>query len=139
MTTNATVLGDALRLLGVIAEGQSVSAEQGLNALRALNQMMESWTEDGVEIGYFAQSDTTASIPVPAWAEKGVTSKLAQRLQADYPSAQLHPWVHDNSQNGVGLIDRKCMVERLRPASMGHMPQGEGSARRGSRIETDGV
>jgi hypothetical protein len=133
VTTNVTIIGDALRLLGVLAEGQSVSPEQGSNALRALNQILEAWTEDGVEIGYFAQSDTTATIPIPAWAEMGVTSRLAQRLHADYPSAQMPSWVHDNTQNGVGLIVRKCMVERLKPANMDHMP---GAGYR-SRILTD--
>lgn len=126
MTTNVTIIGDALRLLGVVAEGQSVSAEQGTNALRALNQLMEAWTESDVEIGYFAQSDTTATCPIPAWAEQGVTSRLAQRLQADYPSSQLAPWVHDNSQNGVGLILRKCLVEKLTPADVSHLPRGSG-------------
>lgn len=137
MTTNVTIIGDALRLLNVIAEGQSVSAEQGTPALRALNQMMAAWEEDGVEIGYFAQSSTTDTIPVPDWAEKGVTSKLAQRLQASYPGSQLEPWVHDNSQNGVGLIDRKCMVESLKPARMDTvLPSGEGWIGQRSRIIT---
>lgn len=135
MTTNIVVIGDALRLLGVVAEGQSVSAEQGSNSLRALNQLMAAWTEDGVELGYFAQSDTTANIPVPPWAELGVTSKLAMRLQADYPSSRLDTWVHDNSKNGIGLINRKCMVENLKPSRMDHMPQGEGNWPR-SRILT---
>jgi hypothetical protein len=137
MTTNATILGDALRLVGVIAEGQSVSAEQGLNGLRYLNQMMATWEEDGVSIGYFAQSATTDSIPVPDWAEKGVTSKLAQRWQADYPSQQLPAWVLDNAQNGVGLIERKCMVESLKPARMDTvLPSGEGWIGSRSRILT---
>lgn len=137
MTTNVTVIGDALRLLGVIAEGQSVSAEQGLNSLRALNQMMAAWEEDGVSIGYFAQSATTDSIPVPDWAEKGVTSKLAQRLQADYPASQLDPWVRDSSENGIGLIERKCMVEALTPSRMDTvLPSGEGWIGQRSRILT---
>ena len=139
MTTVVTVLGDALRHLGVIAEGQSVSAEQGLNGLRALNQMLERWTEDGIELGYFAQSDTTATIPIPAWAEQGVTSKLAQRLMADYPSQQPPAWVLNDQENGYATIARKCMVERLKAASMSHLPAGQAVWPRGARIETDGL
>ena len=124
MTTNVTIIGDALRLIGVIAEGQSVSPEQGTNALRALNQMLERWTEDSIELGYFAQSSTTDTCPIPAWAEQGVTSKLAQRLMADYPASQPPAWVLNDRENGYGTLARKCIVEKLKPADMSHMPLG---------------
>lgn len=132
--TNAQVIEDALRLIGVVAEGQTVSAEQAAPALRYLNQMLERWTEDGIELGYFAQSVTTDACPIPAWAEQGVTSKLAQRLMADYPSSQPHPWVLNDSENGYGTLARKCMVESLTPANMDHMPLGNSWR---SRILTD--
>lgn len=125
MTTLVQVIGAALRLNGVIAEGQTVSAEQGLNANLALNQLMETWDEKNL-LGFFPQSDTTAAIPVPPWAEQGVTSKLAQRLQADYPAANLPMWVLDDAQNGVGLIERKMVYAQMKPADMGHMPAGAG-------------
>ena len=137
MTTNVSIIGDSLRLLGVIAEGQSVSAEQGANALRALNQMLERWTEDSIDLGYFAQSATTDTCPIPAWSEQGVISKLAQRLMADYPSTQPPAWVLSDSENGYGTIARKCLVESLKPSRMDHLPAGEGHYRRGSRILTD--
>ena len=135
MTTNVVILGDALRLLGVIAEGESPSAEQGTNALRALNQMLERWTEDGIELGYFAQSSTTDTCPIPAWAEQGVTSKIAQRLMADYPAAEPPAWVLNDRENGYSTIARRCMLDRMSPARMDHMPAGEGSGYR-SRILT---
>ena len=134
MTTNVTIIGDALLLLGVIAEGQPVSAEQGPTALRALNQMLERWTEDGIELGYFAQSVATDDCPIPAWAEQGVTSKLAQRLMANYPASQPPSWVLNDSENGYSTLARKCMVEKLKASDMSHMPMGS-SAR--SRILTD--
>jgi hypothetical protein len=125
MTTIVQVIGDALRLCGVIAEGQSVSPEQGLNANRALNQMMATWDESNL-LGFFPQSDTTATIPIPDWAEQGVTSKLAQRLHADYPASQMPAWVHDNTLNGVGVIERKMVYEQLKPQDMSHLPSGSG-------------
>lgn len=126
MTTNVSIIGSSLRLLGVIAEGQSVSAEQGTNGLTALNQLMESWTEDGIELGYFAQSATTDTCPIPAWAEQGVISKFAQRMQGDYPASTLPAWVMDDSKNGIGTIERKCLVEKIKPADMSSMPSGYG-------------
>lgn len=124
--TNANVLYDALKAIGVIHEGGTLSAEQGLDGLRRMNQVMETWTEDHIELGYFAQSDTTATCPIPAWAEMGVTSKVAQRLMADYPSATPQPWLFDDAQNGIGTIVRKVIVENAPVAKMDHMPSGTG-------------
>lgn len=136
MTTNVEIITDALRLLGVVAETQTASAEQGDVGLRRLNQMIEAWTEDGIELGWFAQSSTVDTAPLPSWAEKGVTSKLAQDLQAIYPSTGLAPWVFDDSLNGFGTILRKAMIEGMRTQSMASMPLGEGHVAR-SRILTD--
>jgi hypothetical protein len=135
VTTNVQLIGDSLRLLGVIAETESPSAEQGAHALRVLNRMLEEWTERGINLGWFEQTSTTATAPLPAWAEAGVVSKLAQKLNATYPSAQLAPQVFDDSQNGYGTIARKCMVESMKPANMDTSPLGEGFRLR-SRILT---
>lgn len=126
--TNVEVIYDALFLLGVVAEGQTVSAEQGTKGLRALNQLIERWTEDDIELGYFAQTSTTDDCPIPAWAEQGVTSKLAQRLMADYPSSQLPAWVMNDEENGFATILRKAMAAALKPVDMRHMPVGSGSS-----------
>jgi hypothetical protein len=127
LTTNVTIIGDALLLLGVLAEGQSVPAEHGAIGLRALNQMLERWAVDSIELGYFAQDDTTAECPIPAWAEQGVTSKLAQRLTANYPASQLPAWVGNDEENGFGTILRKMVTAAMKPANMSHMPAGAGA------------
>jgi len=127
MSTNIQVVSDALRLIGVIAETQPASAEQGENALRKLNQLMETWAVDGVEIGYFAQTSTTATCPIPAWAERGVTARLAKALLADYPSAQLSPDLLDDEQNGVATIRRVVYYQTREPLDMSHIGLGEGS------------
>lgn len=134
MTTNSTIISDALKLLGVIPRGGSLPPEEGADALRALNQMLERWTEDGIELGYFAQDDTTDACPIPAWAEQGVTSKLAQRLSADYPASQVPAWVMNDQENGYATLARKCMVEKLKPSRMDHLPLGEGNYGSRSRI-----
>src|SRR3972149_3026504 len=104
MTTNIAVITDALRLLGVVSETETPGADQGAHALGRLNRMLAQWTEDDIELGYFAQSLTTADCPIPDWAERGVISKLAQDLRAVYPSSSLDASVHDNSQNGFLTI-----------------------------------
>lgn len=56
MATNAAIIADALRLLGVLTETQTLSAEQGADGLVTLNDLLEEWSEHGIEVGYFAQS-----------------------------------------------------------------------------------
>lgn len=126
MSTNVQVIDDALRLIGVIAETQTSSAEQGANALRKLNQLMETWAVDGIEVGYFAQTSTTATCPIPAWAERGVTARLAKALLADYPSAALSPDLLDDEQNGVATIRRAVFYQNREPLDMSDMGLGEG-------------
>jgi len=127
MTTNVAIITRSLRLLGVLSEGETASADQGSECLQHLNMMLEQWTENDIELGYFAQTSTAADCPIPLWAESGVVSKLAQRLQAIYPAGTLAPWVMNDSENGYGTIARRCLLALLQPSDMSHMPQGAGS------------
>ena len=112
----------------MIAETQVSSAEQGTNALRKLNQLMETWAVEGVELGYFAQTATTATCPIPAWAEKGVTAKLAKALLVDYPSSVLAPDLMDDNENGVNVIRRVVHYQNREPLDMSHLGLGSGGS-----------
>jgi len=50
MTTAADQINGALRLLGVLAEGETPSAETSQDALSALNQMIESWSIERLSV-----------------------------------------------------------------------------------------
>jgi hypothetical protein len=126
VTTNVQIIGDALKLLGVIGESEDPNAAQGAIGLRRLNQMLELWTEDGIDLGWYEQTLPTADAPLPKWAELGVTSKLAQVLQPLYPSSSLVASVLDDSQNGYGVILRKVTVENAALADTSNMPLGSG-------------
>src|SRR5690606_18588553 len=69
MTTNIQLIGDALRLINVINEVKTPSAEQGATALRVLNQLMEEWEECGIKVQYYEQTSTSVNFPCPAWTE----------------------------------------------------------------------
>jgi hypothetical protein len=125
--TNLEVIEVSLKLLGVIGQSETASDEQGAGALVALNQMLERWAAvDGIELGYFAQTSTADDCPIPAWAEQGVQSKLAQRLTADYPSNSAPAWVANDEENGYSSILRKSTHENMKPQDMRHMPSGSG-------------
>lgn len=136
MTTNNEVLAAALRKINVIAEGQTISGEQGLTCLPILNDMIEEWSERDIALGYFAQSDATATCPIPAWAERAVKANLAIAAAPAY-SAPVSPDVVVEADQTFRAIQRKCMVEKLRSADMSNMPRGSGHVGSGWNITTD--
>lgn len=135
MTTNSDIIEAALRDLGVIAETQTPSAEQGVTCLAELNNMMEVWTENGINIGYFEQSSTSDTCPIPKWAEGGVKSKLGEYLAPKY-GATVSAEHAAKTEALYGMILRKSLVESIEGADMSHMPVG--SARRGGYDITQG-
>lgn len=130
MTTNVSIIESSLRLIGVVGESQSASAEQGATALLVLNQLMESLVVEDVNLGYFAQTSTTATCPIPAWAERGIISRLAKALLAIYPTAVLSPDLMDDAQNGFAVIQRICFNQKNVALDASHLGLGEGYRRR---------
>ena len=123
--TNLDLITDALRSLNVINEVQTPSAEQGAHCLREQNQMLAQWAEDGVALGYFAQSNTTDTCPIPEWAEKGVKNKLAIQVAPNY-SAEVPIAVIANADEGYSTILRRVVNLQLEGVDMSHMPLGSG-------------
>lgn len=136
MTTNISVIEDALRDINVISEVDSASPEQGAYALRKLNQMMELWREEDIEVGWFAQTSTADTIPIPDWMEAAVTAGLAIVLAPKY-GATVSPELGIIADNSISKVKAKLIREKLTNADMSHMPRGEGRFRRGWDISTD--
>mgnify|MGYP001417848744 CR=1 FL=1 len=61
MTTAADQINGALRLLGVLAEGETPSSETSQDALTALNQMIDSWNTERLAV--FSTQDQVFSWP----------------------------------------------------------------------------
>lgn len=125
MATNSQIIADALRDIGVISEIETPSAEQGQHGLRQLNNMLEMWTENDCELGYFKQSSTTAQCPIPEWSEAGVKAGLGLFLAPGYGVNLSREFVA-KAQDAVSMIGRKCISEKVRGANMDFMPMGEG-------------
>lgn len=60
-TTAGDQINGALRLLGVLAEGEAPSAEMSADALTALNQMLDSWSAERLSV--FATQDQIFTWP----------------------------------------------------------------------------
>jgi len=125
MSTNLAIIEDALRDLNVISEIDDASPEQGAYGLRKLNQIMELLKEKDVDFGWFAQTLTTATAPIPDWAELPVTNLLSVAMAPKYGasvSAELASMV----QSTANTMSRKMISEKLTNADMSHQPWGAG-------------
>lgn len=125
MSTNSQIITAALRALRIVGEGESASAAQSADALAILNQMLEAWSVEGIDLQYFAQTDVSAACPIPAWSERGVIACLALELAADY-GAELTAAVAKRADEGYQTIARECLNARLQPADMSHLGGGQG-------------
>ena len=135
MSTNLQIITDSLRALNVINENETPSAEQGAQCLRKLNQMMALWAVDGTVIGYFAQTDTSATCPIPDWAESGVANHLALYVASDFGAEPTLP-VIAAADTGMQTILRTVMNIALIGADMSHLPSGSGKFGTGFNINT---
>lgn len=123
--TNAQLIGDALREINVISEVGAISAEQGSYALRKLNQMMEVWRENGIDVGYFAQTSTTDTCPIPDWVEGAVTLSLGLVCAPKY-GASISAEMAAAGDQAMTMVQRKAINEGLQNTSMTHLPIGTG-------------
>ena len=129
MTTNLVIISDALRDINVIAETATAGPEQGQYCLRKLTQIMEAWKEDSIDFGWFAQTSTTDTIPIPDWAELGVTATLAIVIAPNY-GATVSQELIAIADSAAGMILRKSLAEKITGADMSHLPRGAGSRHR---------
>jgi len=124
--TNIELITDALLELAVINESETPSAEQAAGALRRLNQLMEEWDEAGIRLGWCEQTDTSATAPLPPYAERGVTLKLALALAPSYGgAASVTPALGMASEEAYARILRKAMLKNLQPSDTRNMPRSE--------------
>jgi hypothetical protein len=128
VTTNILLITDSLREIGVIAETESPSAEQGEHALRAMNQMLEQWEADEIRLEFFAQSSTTDTCPIPAYAERGVKLMLAIELAPTY-GATVSIELATKASEAFGTIRRTAVLLKL-PSVKPDRPRGEGQSYR---------
>lgn len=134
--TNRNLITDTLRELNVINEVQSASAEQGTQSLRKLNQMMEMWKEDSLDVGWFAQSSLTDNAPIPDYAEFAVTMGLCVMVAPQY-GASISSELATKIGYAVSVLRRKLIKEMLDNVDMTHLPEGTGHWGHRYNINTD--
>jgi hypothetical protein len=84
--SNSQVVTGALRLLAILAETQDASAEQAEQGLDILNDMLAAWRagEDGIDFGWYPQTDLNATAPIPDGDVRCVKYNLACSIAPEY-------------------------------------------------------
>lgn len=134
--TNLQIITDALREINVINETQVATAAQSSKALRRLNQLMEKWKEEELDLGWVKATSTADDAAIPDYAELAVTLALAVSVAPSFSTEPSRTLIA-LTQDAVNSLKSKHIREKLDNVDMTHMP--EGSGRWGNRydINTD--
>lgn len=127
-TSNSELITDALGLLGVVGETETMSAEQGAHGLRTLNQIMADWEQDGVDLQYFAQTELADDTPVPDHAILAAKYYLAIAL-APFYAARVPPEFLALADKYYTRLRRDAVKANVRPTDLTRLPAGQGWGR----------
>lgn len=83
-STNRDLITSALRKLNVIDENEAPSAEQGVQGLETLNDMMADMAKDGIRLGWYPQTSLAATAPIADENIRGVKYCLTVELGGEY-------------------------------------------------------
>jgi len=123
MAANVDIISAALRLIGVLAETETATAEQGAKGLEALNDMLAEWEADGVKLGYPPQDTLGDTFPLESFdlpVKYGLAARLADEYGRDPP-----PRVQMIAANSYTRLVRDAVSAELLPVDLTHMPLGE--------------
>ena len=121
MATNLAIIKASLQMLGVLNEVETPSAEQGQLGLTVLNDLLEDWSGQEIDIGQWPQTDLAAEFPGAPNTEGAVKANLAIWL-APYYAVGVSPPVVAMASSGFNRLLRDAMVAQLEAADMSHMP-----------------
>ena len=123
--TNTQVIEAALRLLNILTEVETASAEQAASALTSMNNLFAMWAADGLNIGYVQQSDVDATSPIDAESLQAAIYNLAVALAPEY-GAPIRPDVVGLAEAGYKRVLRESLKDSMVESRLDHMPMGEG-------------
>lgn len=84
MATNQELITFAYQKIGVIDENSSPTFEQGQVALTVLNDYLLNEGADGMRLGWFTQTQTSATAPLRPEDVHGVKMLLCNQLAVHY-------------------------------------------------------
>lgn len=121
MATNADIIADALRLLGVLAETQTLSAEQGADGLLTLNDLLTEWEAQGIHLGHYTQTSLADEFPGEVSCFAAVKYNLAVHLAPHY-AVKVRPEVGALAGNFYRRLLAVAVYDRLPEQDMTGLP-----------------
>ena len=89
MPTVLDIVTRAHRKIGVVAQDEPLTADQGQAGLSAYNEMIHAWTLDGITLSpAFADQALTDTFPLADKFREGTIYLLASRLSPEYTAPQ---------------------------------------------------
>lgn len=121
------IVTDALRNIGVIAETETPSAEQGSDGVRKLNELMASLAEDGVDVGFAPISDTSDTVVIPLGDVRTIKALLAINMAPIY-GAEIPEVVASIATSGYSRMLRNALLLAQHPVDLCTVSSGTGSS-----------
>ena len=89
MATAQETINRALRMTGVLADGETATAAQSVDALNVLNEMLYAWRDRGVDLGHSAL-ELGDTIPYQDDHLAAIRYSLAVEISGDFgrPASQ---------------------------------------------------
>ncbi len=84
VTTALDIVTGALQLLEIRVAESGVSSAEGVDGLTALNDMMNEWNVDGIDVGYESLDDTADEIFVDLGSIGAMKANLAIYIAPEY-------------------------------------------------------
>lgn len=85
MTTVRDIVERAHRKIGVVAQDEAMTADQGQAGLDAFNEMLHAWALDGITLSpAFTDAALTTTFPLEDKYREGTIYLLAGRLAPEY-------------------------------------------------------
>lgn len=107
-----SIVGRALRLIGVVDPRQPIQPVDMQTGIAALNAMLRRWEANGLTLGWSDVSAPDEVMPCPAEAEEAIATNLALTLVPEYGEAPPPVVV---AMAARGLQDLRCDVKSASP------------------------
>lgn len=119
--SNLQIITQALRELGLIAENESPTANQGTTGLEYLNQMMAEWTQTDHDLDFAPQDTLSDTCPIPDYSEAAVISNLAVLL-APPMGMPIPPIVAAKADQCLRILMRTMMRLKIKEVDLSYLP-----------------
>jgi hypothetical protein len=111
MATARDLITMSLRTIGVLHSGETPSAEEATDGLDTLNQLMNSWLYEGIDLEWKTLTSLNDAIVYPDDHIGPFRYNLAVALSPDY-GVQVTPAVAALARNGYDQLRRQYLDNR---------------------------